>query len=424
MSTCVKYKETEIFFPAFLPRFDGIGHHQGAQYTINNPPPGYKYTTHTNGTTFDKTRILSSIGKLMVNAVKYGAKPEEVSDFIKTRDLKSQLLYPSDAELVFLPTWPYTVGQVPWIVHIEEILTLFSPFDGADPRLLGPHKFYDTPYFPCVKALLESKTCKGIVCHVKSAADSIPSLFENPSLINKVFHIPMGIPAKETPTSLLYKKTDKKDFVQILFTNSWHQDPKSFYLRGGLDLLEAFSKLISKYPNIRLILRTKLPVEIQEAYSCTLNSSNVKVLDHMLSFQEMKNIRIASDIYALPSAGLHVYSTLDAMSAGMALIVSDGYGIQEYIKDRWNGIVVKGRNGKVSWVDENGIKREDFRPMFEVDPYVVNQLIVAISELIDNKELRFELARNAIYDVENKFSIYNWNNSLKQIFDHALDENK
>ena len=38
------------------------------------------------------------------------------------------------------------------------------------------------------------------------------------------------------------------------------------------------------------------------------------------------------DIYLLPSARIHVVSILQAMSYGLAVVASDGWGIEEYIE--------------------------------------------------------------------------------------------
>ncbi|HEX7230633.1 MAG TPA: hypothetical protein VF452_09585, partial [Candidatus Binatia bacterium] len=108
---------------------------------------------------------------------------------------------------------------------------------------------------------LQSRSCRGIITHVKSTADSIPVLFKDPQLAQKVFHIPLGIRQR-----VGQKTRANKEPVTILFTNSWHQGATSFYLRGGLDVLEAYSAIFSKHQPTRLVLRTRLPANLDQRY--------------------------------------------------------------------------------------------------------------------------------------------------------------
>lgn len=119
--------------------------------------------------------------------------------------------------------------------------------------------------------------------------------------------------------------------MTILFTNSWHQGATNFYLRGGLDVLEAYSVLFPKYPGSRLVLRTRLPVDLNERYRRIIDRCDVQVIDQFLSEPEMEGLFNSADIYVLPSARLHVVSVLQAMATGLAIIVSDGWGMAEYI---------------------------------------------------------------------------------------------
>ena len=98
----------------------------------------------------------------------------------------------------------------------------------------------------------------------------------------------------------------------------------------------------------------------------------------------------------LPAARMHIMSVLQSMSYGLVPIVSDGWGMTEYVDDGKTGLVVQGRYGKTSWNDEhNGMLREDYSVMRKVDPRVTQGLVDAISQVADNLSLRQELSRNA-----------------------------
>lgn len=141
----------------------------------------------------------------------------------------------------------------------------------------------------------------------------------------------------------------------------------------------------------------------------------------MVPHQQLKDMLLTSDIFALPSAGVHIFSLLEGMSAGTAVVTSDGWGIQDYAKHDWNSLVIQGIRERITQVDAHGIKTwEDFRPMLQVKQFCVDQLVDYLSELIENKPLRKRLSRNARNDVENKFSVENARTGLKQVFDKVL----
>jgi glycosyltransferase involved in cell wall biosynthesis len=325
-----------------------------------------------------------------------------------------------DTELVFLPSTPFILGQAPWVIEIEDTTTLFAPFPKINgkrlyPRLFGLDGVYDSGFFPAVKALLEDDACRGIICHVRSTAESIPVLFKNPKLADKVSHIPLGI--KTRPK---VKTAPTNDGVTILFTNSWHQGAIGFYLRGGLDVLEAYSKLYSGHARVRLILRSRLPDDLAPQYRQIIEQCNVEVIDQFLPTDEIEALFSGADIYVLPSARLHVVSILQAMAHGLAVIVSDGWGIPEYVDHERNGLIVPGRYGKASWMDSNGMLREDYRPLLSADSTVTNGLAEALSTLVKHQDARRTLGEVARKDVETTFSIEGWNLGLASAFDKAL----
>jgi glycosyltransferase involved in cell wall biosynthesis len=196
--------------------------------------------------------------------------------------------------------------------------------------------------------------------------------------------------------------------------------PENFYLRGGLDVLEAFATLRERYPQLRLTLRTTLP-PLDPHYHRILESGWVRVIDRFLPAAEMEALLANSHIFLLPAARIHVVSLLQAMAHGLAVVASDGWAIEEYLTHERNGLVVKGRYGKVSWVDERaGMLREDYGPMLTADADVVQGLVEAVSRLVEDRALRQRLGRTARRDVETTYNRERWNRGLRDVFDRAL----
>lgn len=410
---------TKVFYGGHLRPFKHVGHHPQFEH-IRYPPPGYEFVSGGRPGVQMPARVVNSIVELAWAATKNGSGFSALAKFIRSRSLRAQLGVPSDVSLAFLPSMPFFIGQIPWVIEIEDTTTLFVPFPRIggkrnDPRLFGTGGIYESGFLPVVKALLQSESCRGIITHVKSTAESIPVLFDDPTLAEKVFHFPLGIRQR------VAGKTPKaKERVTILFTNSWHQAATSFYLRGGLDVLEAYSVLFPKYPASRLVLRTKLPADLNGRYRRIIDRCNVQVIDQFLSEPEMEALFSRADIYVLPAARLHVVSVLQAMAYGLAIVVSDGWGMEEYITHGRNGLIVPGRYGSTSWMDSNGMLRENYQPLFQTDPVVTNGLVKALSSLVKDAEMRRSLAAAALNDIATRFSLERWNHDLAMAFDRSL----
>jgi glycosyltransferase involved in cell wall biosynthesis len=184
-------------------------------------------------------------------------------------------------------------------------------------------------------------------------------------------------------------------------------------------VLEAFWILHARYPQVRLTLRSAIP-QLDQRYMRIIQDSWVRVIDKFTPAKRMEVLQRESHIYLLPAARIHIVSVLQAMSYGQAVVVSDGWGMDEYVTDGVTGLMVKGRAGKVSWMDrEAGLLREDYRPMYSPDPVVVEGLVEAVSRLIEERSLRKRLGRAARKDVETKYTVAQWNAALAAAFDKA-----
>jgi glycosyltransferase involved in cell wall biosynthesis len=249
---------------------------------------------------------------------------------------------------------------------------------------------------------------------MRSTAETLPGLFGSEAIARKVSYAPLGVRLPKR-----WQPQDDGDTVNLLFTNSWHQNPDGFFLRGGLDVLEAFRILHARYPQLRLTLRTALP-RMDERYYRIIEKCWVRVIDGFAPAPRMDELQRESHVYLLPAARIHIVSVLQAMSYGQAVVVSDGWGMDEYVADGVNGLVVPGRLGKVSWMDRRvGLLREDYRPMRAADPVVVDGLVAAVSRLVEDRGLRRRLGRAARRDVETKDTLDRWNAALKAAFDRA-----
>jgi dTDP-glucose pyrophosphorylase len=368
-----------------------------------------------NGVRTNPVRSLVTLGavmRLFYRLRRHGAPFFALLKFLRSRHFPSQVMLPARPNLLFLTSIPFTCDQHPWVIEIEDVTTLFFPFirNGETSEV----RVTSSPYFPMVKYLLESPRCRGIITHMRSTAEALPRLFASEVIGAKTTWIPCGTVLPAKPQS-----QESTGTVDMLFTCSWHQDPNSFFLRGGLEVLRALERLQPHYPNLRLTLRTALP-RLRSQYRRILEKCWVRVIDRFLPDREMEELMRSTHIFLLPAARIHVMSVLRAMAYGQVVVASDGWGFEEYVQHGHNGIIVPGRYGKQSWVDpETRMLCEDYRTTRVADRQVVRNLVEAIAALAENPGLRHRLGQQARQDVATKFSLENWNRGLQQALDKA-----
>ncbi|MBI1918175.1 MAG: glycosyltransferase family 4 protein [Planctomycetes bacterium] len=364
-----------------------------------------------------RLRIVGALLRQFSRFLRRGCRPFAILRFLQSRHLESQLLLGKRRELAFLTSMPYTFGQRPWVIEIEDPTTLFYPLiqNGNTCGL----EIRASPYYPIVKALLEGDECKAVLTHMKSTARLVGTLFDSEAIRNKVLYAPLGV---KLPVRWQRHEPQPQDEpIHLLFINSWCQVPANFYVRGGLDVLEAFAILHERYPQLRLTIRSVLP-ELDDHYHRILETGWVRVINRFMTAEEMAALHADSHLFLLPAARVHIVSLLQAMSYGLAVVASDGWGIEEYIDHERNGLIVKGRYGKTSWADEEaGLLRENYEPMYTAEPEVVQGIVEAVSRLVEDRKLRARLGRAARADVETKYTPEQWNRGLKAAFDRAQE---
>jgi glycosyltransferase involved in cell wall biosynthesis len=252
---------------------------------------------------------------------------------------------------------------------------------------------------------------------MRSTAELVPALFRSEVISKKVVYAPLGVPLPARWQR--HEPQAGGEPIELLFINSWCQVPENFYVRGGLDVLEAFAILHKRYPQLRLTMRTALPA-LDDHYLGIIESGAVRVVNRFLTNEEMAEFHARSHIYLLPAARVHIVSLLQAMSYGLAVVGSDGWGMEEYLEHERNGLVVRGRYGKSSWADrEAGMLRENYETTYTPDPEVVAGIVEAVSRLVEDQELRRQLGRAAREAVAERYTPEAWNRGLKASLDLA-----
>jgi len=348
---------------------------------------------------------------------------ETVEEFIVSRGLQTQAMMLAPCDLHFLHTAPLTLGIRPWILHVEELITMFAPFvwHGTSANV----RIRDLPVFRMVKYLLESPGCRAVFSHLKHSHDYLPVLFDSPGLAAKAHHIPLGVEFSSAATKKIAERQGQRGEVPgttFLFTNSWSQQEGSFILRGGSDVIGAFLELVAKYPACHLIILSTLPVShYGEGFAEFVRKlPNIHLIEHRVSDDELVDLMMAADVFLIPSVGLHALSVLRAMYCGLAVVVSDAPGNEEFITDNENGVVVQGRRGKTAWYDETGFLHQTFEPVFatKLGDFAGN-LYRAMEQLVTNPERRKRIGAAAREYVRQHHRIEEWRAGFRAILDQV-----
>jgi len=292
-------------------------------------------------------------------------------------------------------------SNIEYIFNFEDQCALFYNMDNGNTYNKDYTNYWEKEY---IKYTLEDPRCKKIICHINQMAQALPKLLQSSIIENKIHYLLPGI---EDNTNNTIKK--ENDPFTILFTNSWSDWGKSFYLRGGHFLLNTFINLSQKYSNIKLILRTSLPDNFQENIN-KLNSDKIEIYNNKMFDQEIDTLYQKADIVVLPSIRVHSHSLLKAISYGLPIITTNGWGINEFVKHEYNGLILD-KFENLSWHDDNLGCRENYSLLYDnskLDQHVISQLYYYLEYLISNPDYLNYLSNNTKTLYKEKYTLDNW----------------
>jgi hypothetical protein len=300
------------------------------------------------------------------------------------------------------------IGNEPWFIEIEDLTTLFYPFvhNGNTAAI----DIRTNEAFPIVRWLLEHRSCRGILTHVQETKVGLDRLFTSKVISTKTHFIKVAyLPDEPEIAPREPVRRQSADPLRLFFNNSWNQGWANFYVRGGLFVLNVCERLLRDGLPFHLTIRSNLPREIVKRYRSLLSTSAVTVVDRYLDWQSYSSLMRDCHVYLLPSARVHVYSLLEAMYHGLAVVTSDGWGIGNYVKHAVNGLMLSGLYGLASWQNDNGQLSENYAPMRCDNRELEDNLYVTLREFIDDDDRRTQLASAGQIFVQRDLSIERFN---------------
>ena len=165
--------------------------------------------------------------------------------------------------------------------------------------------------------------------------------------------------------------------------------------KGIINLMQAFSKLAPRYPNLKLLIAVGKPPdhlknEFDQAYEMLLgyiklHNIESQAIVKMFKLNEMPEVYRESDIFVLPSENETFGQVfIESMACGLPVIGTKVGGVPEIISDSYNGYLIPPNDSSI--------------------------LAQKIEKLMNDKKTRDRFSRAGLKTVQDKFT------SKKQFF--------
>lgn len=160
--------------------------------------------------------------------------------------------------------------------------------------------------------VLRSASCARIVAWTEWARSELLSAYDLDK--DKVVVVP---PPVEAPA--LEKTRDRSQLTVLFLGNDFHR-------KGGDIALKIFKKLGSEYPNLKMIMKSNVPVRFKQRLS------RIRNLDVISGFVPLGPMYAQADVFFLPTrADSYGMSILEAMSRGIPVVTTDLPPLREIV---------------------------------------------------------------------------------------------
>jgi len=244
----------------------------------------------------------------------------------------------------FLLHAPITLGERPFFVVFDTEVCLFQPFCPTEHMALPQNA---PGIYRILRHQLESPRCLGILTHYHDAARRLGEVFDSTVIRDKCHFVnppssadsPIAQPIVPPPAV-----RGRSDLLTMLFPTSADARTEIFYMRGGVDVLNAFAAAHLEHPCLRLIVRGPLPDNLSPRLKTLVERHPaIEWLPDHMPWSEYEQILRRADLVVVPSVVTFRNGLAQALNWGLVPIVSDGCYNTEVVEHGVAGLVVEGR---------------------------------------------------------------------------------
>lgn len=372
---------------------------------LQYPPPGYVFVTQ--GSSWDRV----SSTAIRNNSI-FTFQERVLSKVIPVNMAKAYLerfKKPPAGTALTYATGHLVFRKEPWVVDLE-----FAT------QLAGYSINHFRRYRKLIERHLASEYCKRIICWTDAARRTLLNNMDCRGFKDKIEVIPLAVPEKK------FVKTYGNDGkVKLLFVDSANI-PSQFDIKGGKEILEAFARIQQGYPNLELVVRSRVPKHLKNRYQ---GLKNLRFIDEIIDWKDLEAEFKSADIFLYPSHLTPGLAILDAMSYELPVITTSVWANPEMVADGITGLLINESRRVPYYVDDsipnwNYLPGSPFMKAIEsVDPVMVDELVEKTRTLIENPDVRRKMGRAGRRQIETGiFSFGKRNEKLKRVFDDATGE--
>ena len=375
--------------------------HVAYKQLMASPPEGYRFVSAEGAG--DKLSLAVSRRQLApwLLAQAYSLAPMTLLKAYLDRFLRrppaGTVLTFSCGHLVFRPE--------PWVIELASV---------TDP--IAAHPYYFRRLRGIAEKAFASRWCRKILCWSEYTRKTMTDFLDCSQFRDKIEVVPTAVPRAEVTAPL---REDGK--ARLFFLGSANMVGE-FEARGGREVVEAFAILRERYPNVELTIRSEVPPDVKSRIRAL---PDVRIIEETLPGDELARLFQSQDIFLFPGHYSAWLAILEAMSHALPVIATDVHSTAEYVIDGETGLLLKGRrppNGR-SNLPVTVFTNQLRKAQRTADPQVVADLVQKAALLIEDRELRQRLGRQARQEVERgRFSIERRNSVLQRILDEATQE--
>ena len=377
--------------------------HPAHRAMLDDPPPGYRFAVPSGA--WD-----CGLRALMRSDFAYHAIASRLDRLLPLHLLKSRLdgLFRSpsaEAGLTYAVNHLVTRDE-PWVAFLE-CATAPAGFTAA--RLRDRRSLVEDAF--------ASPNCRRVITWSELTRRSILESLDCSRFGGKIEVVRFAPPARPR-----FESARRSGRLRLLFLGTANA-PGAFNIRGGREVLEAFTALAQRYPNVELVVRSELPPGVRSRYR---GHPRVLFAEGVLTAEELDGLYRSSDVFLFPAYYSPWMTTLEAMSYGLPVITTNVYANPEMVQDGVSGFVVAAPAIPLwsgSFAPPNTAKDPEYERAIRLpEPEITRGIVDRVGRLIDDPRLRESMGRAARARVENgPYSPGERNRALARIFDEAMD---